>query len=118
MPDIRAVIERDYGSPFNGIAVVIYQRAEHGTPGYVYTTNEHGQIMPSVQVDPNQTLFERPGPTLRIPDDAARALLDGLLEHFRGGTDTREAAAALAVERGRVDKLLDTVTTLALRGGQ
>jgi hypothetical protein len=59
----------------------------------------------SVQVDPSLTL----------PTEAAKGLLDAMLEHYRGGTDARLLRGDYEAERKRVDKLLDTVSKIAER---
>src|SRR6266700_935467 len=48
-------------------------------------------------------------PTLKLPGEAARALLDTLLRHYEGAPDMRTARQDLLHERGRVDKLTDAV---------
>lgn len=52
-------------------------------------------------------------PTMLLPDDAARALLDALLRHYQGASDMHTARADLVHERGRVDKLTDAVIRIA-----
>lgn len=54
-------------------------------------------------------------PTLRIDEDAARALLDALLDYFRGGSDTRNLRKDFEREQSRVDDLLKTVSDIARR---
>lgn len=45
-------------------------------------------------------------PSLRLPDEVARALLDALHLHFAGASDTRSLRADYNHERGRVDRLI------------
>ena len=52
-------------------------------------------------------------PTLKLPGEAARALLDALLRHYQGASDMRTVRADLLHERGRVDKLTDAIITIA-----
>jgi hypothetical protein len=54
-------------------------------------------------------------PTLRLEDDAGRALLDALTRHYQGTADLHTARADLLHERGRVDRLLAALTELAVR---
>lgn len=54
-------------------------------------------------------------PTLRIPTDAARALYDALAQHFGGTSNSKQLRADYDAERGRVDKLTDTLITIATR---
>lgn len=52
-------------------------------------------------------------PTMRLPDDAARALLDALLRHYQGASDMHTVRADLLHERGRADKLTDALIRIA-----
>jgi hypothetical protein len=54
-------------------------------------------------------------PTLRIPTDAARALYDALAQHFGGTSNSKQLRADYDAERGRVDKLIGTLTTLVTK---
>lgn len=45
-------------------------------------------------------------PTLQIGDSEARALLEALIRHYSGATDTRTLRADLDYERRRVDELM------------
>jgi len=49
-------------------------------------------------------------PGLRIPDDVAKALLDALLDHYRGGHDARELRKDYDAERARVDIFIKHLT--------
>ena len=49
-------------------------------------------------------------PGLRIPDDVAKALLDALLDHYRGGHDARELRKDYDSERARVDIFIKHLT--------
>lgn len=53
--------------------------------------------------------------TLILPTDMARALLDALAVHFGGTGTARELRADYNHERGRVDKLITTLSTIAER---
>jgi hypothetical protein len=54
-------------------------------------------------------------PTFTLNQDAARALLDKLTQHFQGASDLHTVRGDLLHERGRVDRLLDTISQLASR---
>jgi hypothetical protein len=54
-------------------------------------------------------------PTLRLDDDAARALLDGLTRHYQGAEDTRALRRDYDAERKRVDGLTATISQVALK---
>lgn len=57
-------------------------------------------------------------PHLVVPEGLARALLDALAEHFGGTSVGRQARADFLHERGRVDKLIDTVTIIATKDSE
>lgn len=61
---------------------------------------------------PEGTAYES---VLAVPVDVGRALLDGLTGHFGGTSDTRRLRADYDAERARVDKLTDTVISIATR---
>jgi hypothetical protein len=52
-------------------------------------------------------------PYLMLPDSLARKLLDALAAHYGGVSEARQMRKDLDAERGRVDKLLDTVSRIA-----
>jgi hypothetical protein len=51
--------------------------------------------------------------SLNMPRDMARALYDALADHFNGTSGTRQLRADFNHERGRVDRLIDTVSKIA-----
>lgn len=54
-------------------------------------------------------------PTMTIPHDFARALLDALLRYYQGASDMHTVRSDLLHERGRVDNLIRVVSELATR---
>jgi hypothetical protein len=63
------------------------------------------------QVDPLANVK----PTLKLNGEAARALLDALTRHYQGAPDLHMVRSDLMHERGRVDKLLGTLSEIASR---
>lgn len=55
-------------------------------------------------------------PTMVLPDEIGRPLLDALTRHYQGASDMHTVRADLLHERGRVDKLTDAVIRIATRG--
>lgn len=53
-------------------------------------------------------------PTLKLPGEAARALLDALLRFYQGAADTQTIRADLIHERNRVDKLTSGLLQIAI----
>lgn len=52
-------------------------------------------------------------PTLSLPGEAARALLDVLLRHYEGASDVHTVRSDLLHERGRVDSLMNVLARIA-----
>jgi hypothetical protein len=48
-------------------------------------------------------------PTMTLPGDLARALLDALMRHYQGASDMHTVRQDLLHERRRVDKMLDAI---------
>jgi hypothetical protein len=57
----------------------------------------------------------QPDPTITVPDEAGRAVLDALLRHYEGASDMHTVRGDLLHERDRVDRLLNTVCMIAGR---
>jgi hypothetical protein len=55
-------------------------------------------------------------PGILIPTEAARALYDALGQHYGGTSDIRQLRADYQAERGRVDRLITTLATVAEQG--
>lgn len=71
---------------------------------------------------PGGVVFERrdagtEGPTVDVPTEMARALLDALAQHFGGTGDVRQLRKDHDAERARVDKLIGTLSTVAVQRG-
>ncbi len=64
------------------------------------------------EIDPNGAAC---GPTIMLNGEAARALLDALLRHYQGASDMHTVRSDMLHERGRVDKLLGTISEIASR---
>jgi len=63
------------------------------------------------QIDP----LTRVEPTLKLPGEAARALLDTLLRHYQGASDMHTVRQDLLHERNRVDKLTSGLMQIAIQ---
>lgn len=103
----RANVVRD-DFVMDGLRLVIGQRGSDMNYYVDTITDSH----------PGMTSVERhvDGPTIYMPTDMARALLDALAAHFGGTGTARELRADLNAERARVDRLLGVVSTVATRG--
>lgn len=83
-----------------------------GKPGNVYVKSISEQGIETAYVEPGAE-----GPSFRMPVEMALVLLDALAEHFGGTSSGRLAREDFVHERGRVDRLIETVTTIAVRPG-
>lgn len=66
------------------------------------------EIRSEVQGDHSATVME---PSLRLPEDLARALLDALAAHFGGVSDTQTLRKDYLAERARVDRMINYLTS-------
>jgi hypothetical protein len=56
---------------------------------------------------------EDPAPTIVLPEDSGRALLDALVRHYQGAEDTRQLRRDYDNERMRVDNLTNALVDIA-----
>lgn len=70
--------------------------------------NEHGTIT----WEPVASMTD-PGVTFSIPEEFGRELLEQLLRHYQGASDMHTVRADLLHERGRVDKMIETISNIA-----
>jgi hypothetical protein len=87
----------------DGLAIYISDK-QAGQSRYILRLRENG-TQDWEQLDP-ATMTE---PTLKLPGEAARALLDALLRHYEGASDMHTVRSDLLHERARVDKLTDAI---------
>lgn len=105
---IRAQVIEDW-SRF-GIAVLISQHTEDGKRIATLHFNEG-----VASWEPPPTGAAPIDPTLRLDHEEANALLVALTNHYQGVDEQRALRKDYDHERGRVDKLIDVVTTIAQR---
>jgi hypothetical protein len=109
---LRAHVQIDYLS--FGIAITIVNTGDADRAA-IYGVDADGRIRPQWSSHDERTVTANP--TIRIDEDAARVLMDALLDHFRGGSDGRELRKDFEREQGRVDKLTDALIVAALGPG-
>ena len=105
----RVFIEQDYVALGGGVQVWLTQ-TRNNSGGPVTTI---GQPVDIVMVDHPDHTAPPTEPTMRLPENAARALLDALSKHFGGTTDVMSLRRDYDAERKRVDRMIDHLT----RGG-
>jgi len=109
---IRAHIAQKYWA--DTVEVFIVDHAEMGRVRVLYMDEtqsyrweEHDEAVSDVK------------PTLQLPRDSGRALLQALVEHYNGADDTRALRRDYEAERKRVDTqaatISDTLVALARR---
>lgn len=101
MSETRAHIQPDY-TRFSGIAIYLTKRGPNDTTDVMLPVNP---TWCTYQAHEAAELSQQP--SLRLPDDMARALLDALSAHYGGTTDVRTLRKDYDAERSRVDRLLD-----------
>ena len=113
---IRAYVTED----LLGMAVrisLVQQAADDNNPALILRIDNDGPT-PSYRWEPIDSAVETQ-PTLCLPQDAARALLDTLTRHFHGAEDTRALRKDYDAERSRADlmarALIDVSLTLATK---
>lgn len=114
---IRAYIQESYIGLSN-IHVLIVDHREGTTP-VVMRVDEHGR---TDWEHFEEAAMEPPAPTLTLPHDTGRVLLEALTRHYQGAEDTRQLRLDYERERTRVDKhaeaLADIARTLAAKEAQ
>lgn len=95
------------------LQILIGQRT---STGFLYLTGITGDLGFGFGTDTEHVESAQAPPDrahLRIPEDAARALYDALAQHFAGEAGGRQTRTDLMHERGRVDRLIETLATVA-----
>lgn len=104
-----------YESPVNeSLKVVIGRRLMGGVRQYVTKFDSSGGIETCTREQAEGYATEPP--TIDLPTDVARALLEALAQHFGGTGDVRQLRKDHDAERARVDKLIGTLSVVATRG--
>lgn len=90
----------------DGLAIRIALR--HG-PDEIVVLRVNGEIQSFERVDPMMTT----GATIRLSHDFARELMTKLVRYYQGASDMHTVRADLLHERGRVDKMIETISNIA-----
>lgn len=93
----------DHRFPSDRLAVWLGDRGDHGTRRVV----EPLTLVIGPLQDNDGAIVE---PTLTIPEDMARALLDALAAHFGGVSEVQTLRKDYDAERARVDRLVGFLT--------
>jgi len=63
----------------------------------------------------DSTTLADPGVTFSMQEEVARAFLDALLRFYQGASDMHTVRRDLLHERGRVDRLIEVVSSIAVQ---
>jgi hypothetical protein len=104
------VIRAHISEPFEGLSALNVVIADHQDEGRILVMHldENG----GVRWDEHERATE-PKPTLTLPMDTGRALLDALTRHYQGVEDTRQLRHDYERERSRVDDQAKLIADLA-----
>lgn len=97
----RARVDHDF--TYDGVAIWLGRKRDDGMEVML-------PVDPVMQSVPAAAAASPDGPSLRLPEDMARALLDALSAHFAGTSDVQTLRKDYLAERARVDKMIDRLT--------
>jgi hypothetical protein len=107
---IRVGIQSDR---MDGVHIGILNRHADGTADYLAGFPEGFAVWKHLTPQERLAIQE---PSLRLPDDVARAVMDELIRYYHGSSDTLALRRDYDHERGRADKMIDALITMAARG--
>lgn len=102
-----AILNDTYSFAIDGIAIGV--RMRFGNSQY---RSMHIQENGFVVWEDTET-GSAASPTMYLPDEVARGLLQALMNHYQGAEDLRTVRGDLLHERSRVDKLINVTAELA-----
>jgi hypothetical protein len=108
---IRAYVQENYTGFSVAVSVVMHpQEGSYETRPRILRLGTRDRTQGWEEIpDPNGAIE----PTFTLGPDEARAVLDALTVHYHGAEDTRALRRDYDHERGRVDGLIRTVSTIA-----
>lgn len=117
MPDLdghgpaRAYVQTDWGR--DGVAV--WLSLKRWWDGAARLSIVQPVELVLSDVDQPEAVDINQGPTLRLTDDMARALLDALVQHYGGHSNVQTLRRDYDAERARVDKMTAALISIATR---
>lgn len=116
---IRVHISQEFFG--DAIKVFIVRHADYGR--YVLHYQNDGRVLSWDELPAEgEALTEEPDPTVELPGEVGRALLDELVRYYQGAEDTRTLRRDYDAERKRVDEqakvIADVTRILALKDTQ
>lgn len=104
---VRVIVIPEYG--IDGVAITMGLRSGQGETAILRIDEQGNQ-----NFEQHDTLTRIDNPTMRLTDDFARALLDALTRHYQGASDMHTVRADMLHERDRVDRLIGTLSAIAI----
>ncbi len=103
----RAYVNNDF--PRDQVVIYLGERCDDGRVSVGEPTDIVFRTM-----EPMEAAAER-GPTLRLSESMARALLDALVAHFGGTAEVQTLRKDYLHERARVDKMIEHLISGGVR---
>lgn len=100
---IRVAVNNEYAFATDSVDITLARRLPNGEVMIMRRNAETSYIVEWETVPIGTAVT---GPTIRIPTEFARALLDALLRHYQGASDMHQLRQDFLHERSRVDKLI------------
>lgn len=107
LTELKVLISDSFAFASDQIAIAIVLQHNHEERSIMHVDREGFNHFEAVE--PATTTK----PTLLLPNDVGRALLDALMRHYQGASDMHTVRADLLHERGRVDRLITAVVDIA-----
>lgn len=105
----RAHVFPDFSRPGGGVSIWMVR----DVPGGVERLEPTALVVTRMS---EEEMAAQQEPSLRLPEDIARALLDALARHFGGVSDVQTLRQDYLAERARVDKMIGHLTDRPMAG--
>jgi len=107
--EIKVLVNDNFAFTSDAVAIAIVLQHSHEERSIMHFTEEGFNRFDTAEP------FVTANPTMVIPNDIARALLDALMRYYQGASDMHTVRADLLHERARVDKMIEATIGLADR---
>lgn len=104
---IRVAVNNEYAFAADSVDITLARRLPNGDVMVMRRNAETSYMVEWETVSVGQAVT---GPTIRIPTEFARALLDALLRHYQGASDMHQLRQDFLHEQKRVDQLTAVIS--------
>lgn len=104
---IRVAVNNEYMFAADSVDITLARRLPNGEVMIMRRGGEHAHLVEWETTSVGQAVTE---PTIRIPTEFARALLDALLRHYQGASDMHQLRQDFLHEQKRVDQLTAVIS--------